>query len=58
MIRENENLKRENFENYKKEEEKEMIDMEERKELMEYIEKQLWDEGFNEDGDLLGFHSS
>lgn len=48
-----ENLKRENFENYKKEEEKEMIDMEERKELMEYIERQLWDEGFNEDGDLL-----
>ena len=45
MIRENENLKRENFENYKKEEEKEMIDMEERKELMEYIERQLWDEG-------------
>jgi len=33
--------------------EKEMIDMEERKELMEYIEKKLWDEGFNEDGDLL-----
>lgn len=30
-----------------------MIDMEEKKELMEYIERQLWDEGFNEDGDLL-----
>ena len=41
----------ENTKNQK--EEKEMIDMEERKELMEYIEKQLWDEGFNEDGDLL-----
>ena len=51
MIRELENLKRESFENYKKEEEKKMA--EERKRLVEYVEGEIMDRGFNEDGDIL-----
>jgi len=40
----------ENFENYKKEE-KEMV--EERKRLVEYVEGEIMDRGFNENGEIL-----